>query len=173
MAEVLAAGASSHGSGVREQVSALVQRWPELEELKRCAPRTSAAHRWSQALSTLTAVSRAVLDAALLAERSRRRGVAVSEEVNLAVMVVNGAVRFEEVRLLLWGGGLRAMAAEWRLDEGRIVEAEDRLARLVGPPVVFGSDALPPWALRPDGGEAVPFPLAVLLFGSALGAGWP
>jgi nicotinic acid phosphoribosyltransferase len=40
----------------------LLAAWPELAELRRCSPRGTAAHRWSQALSGLTAGERVATD---------------------------------------------------------------------------------------------------------------
>ena len=150
------------------RLEAMVVGWPALGELKRCAPRDSAAHRWSQALSALVAGARAVLDGALLAERARRPGLAVGEEVNLVVMVMAGATLYEDVSWLLQGG-LRAHAGVWRMGTDRVREAEDRLALVVGRPAVFGGGEPPAWAQPVDEqGAPRPFPLAVLLFGAAL-----
>ena len=155
------------------RLEAMVVGWPALGELKRCAPRDSAAHRWSQALSALVAGVRAVLDGALLAERARRPGLAVCEEVNLVVMVMAGATLYEDVSWLLQGG-LRAHAGVWRMGTDRVREAEDRLALVVGRPAVFGGGEPPAWAQPVDEqGAPRPFPLAVLLFGAALRSGWP
>lgn len=155
----------------RAYLVTLVQRWPELGELKRCAPPASASHRWSQAMSALVASSRAVLDGALLAERARRTGQSTSEAVNLAILVLNGVARFDDVSLLA-SGGLRIMAETWRMDERRVAEAEARLSLVVGRSAVFGAGVVPSWALQADSGELVPFPLTVLLFGAALASGW-
>jgi hypothetical protein len=70
-------------------------------ELGRRSPQGTAAHRWSQALSGLTAGARAALDGALLAQRARRPGIPLGEEVNLATMVLQGTACYEGVSLLL------------------------------------------------------------------------
>ena len=51
---LLAAGGSSWGDRAALVMGLLVS-WQELPELLRCAPRCTAAHRWSQALSCITA----------------------------------------------------------------------------------------------------------------------
>ena len=145
--------------------------WPELAELRRCAPSTSAAHRWLQALSGLTASARATLDGALMAQRARASGQPLADEVGLAVLVLQGGLYFEAVSLLL-DGGLRSVAAVWRMSSERVAVAESRLRLVVGPPAVFGASALPAWARAPAEGPVQPLPLAVLLFGAALRAGW-
>lgn len=109
----------------------MLAAWPELAELRRCSPRGTAAHRWSQALSGLTAGARAALDGALLAQRARRPGIPLGEEVNLATMVLQGTACYEGVSLLLQGG-LRAMAAPWRSDQERVEDAEARLSHIAG-----------------------------------------
>ena len=145
--------------------------WPELAELGRRSPQGTAAHRWSQALSGLTAGARAALDGALLAQRARRPGIPLGEEVNLATMVLQGTACYEGVSLLLQGG-LRAMAASWRLDQERVVDAEARLSHIAGPPAIVSGAELPAWGREPVEGGPQSFPLAVLLFGAALRAGW-
>ena len=106
---LLAAGGSSWGDRAALVMGLLVS-WSELPELRRCAPRCTAAHRWSQALSGLTAGARAALDGALLAQRARLPGIPLGEEVNLATMVLQGTACYEGVSALLQGG-LRAVAA--------------------------------------------------------------
>ena len=73
---------------------------------------------------------------------------------------------------LLPHGGPRSVASSWRLAPARVAEAESRLHLVVGPPAVFGASALPAWARAPAEGPVQPLPLAVLLFGAALRAGW-
>ena len=152
----------------------MLASWPELAKLRRCAPRCTEAHRWSQALSGLTVGSRAAQDGALLAQRARLPGISLgedSEEVNLATMVLQGTACYEGVSLLLLGG-LRAVAATWRLDAERVADAEARLSLVVGPPAIVGGSEVPAWGREPVNGGPRPFPLAVLLFGAALRAGW-
>ena len=149
----------------------MLASWPELAELRRCAPRSTAAHRWSQALSGLTAGARAALDGALLAQRARLPGIPLEEEVNLATMVLQGTACYEGVSTLLHGG-LRAVAATWRLAPERVDDAEARLSLVIGPPAIVGGSVIPAWGREPVDGGPRPFPLAVLLFGAALRAGW-
>jgi hypothetical protein len=86
-------------------------------------------------------------------------------------MVLQGTACYEGVSLLLQGG-LRAMAASWRLDQERVVDAEARLSHIAGPPAIVSGAELPAWGREPVEGGPQPFPLAVLLFGAALRAGW-
>lgn len=169
--QVLLGGSRGAAAGTASRVVALLPGWPELAELRRCAPRSSAAHRWLQALSGLTAGARATLDGALLAQRARRPGLPLCEEVNLATMVLHGTSCYENVSLLV-NGGLRAVAASWRLEPDRVADAETRLSQVVGPPAVFSGSDPPAWGREPPCGLPQPFPLAVLLFGAALRAGW-
>ncbi len=169
---LLAAGRGGSGRGdLAALVLGLLASWPELAELRRCSPRCTAAHRWSQALSGLTAGARAALDGALLAQRARLPGIPLGEEVNLATMVLQGTACYEGVSALLHGG-LRAVAAAWRMDPERVADAEARLSLVVGPPTILGWGAVPAWGRVPVDGGSRPFPLAVLLFGAALRAGW-
>ena len=170
--QVLSGGGGGHRSAhLAEQVAKMLLGWPALAELRRCSPRSSAAHRWSQALSALTAGARAALDGALLAQRARRPGLPLVEEVNLAAMVLHGTACYDDISLLL-SGGLRSVAATWRMEPERVSDAEVRLAQVVGPTAVFGSAAVPAWGREPVVGDLQRFPLAVLLFGAALRAGW-
>lgn len=103
--QVLSGGGGGHRSAhLAEQVAKMLLGWPALAELRRCSPRSSAAHRWSQALSALTAGARAALDGALLAQRARRPGLPLVEEVNLAAMVLHGTACYDDISLLLSGG---------------------------------------------------------------------
>ena len=86
-------------------------------------------------------------------------------------MVLQGTACYEGVSALLHGG-LRAVAAAWRMDPERVADAEARLSLVVGPPAIVGGGAVPAWGLDPVDGGSRPFPLAVLLFGAALRAGW-
>ena len=99
---LLAAGGSSWGDRAA-LILGLLASWLELRlaELRLCAPRCTAAHRWSQALSGLTAGARAALDGALLAQRARLPGIPLGEEVNLATMVLQGTACYEGVSTLL------------------------------------------------------------------------
>ncbi len=94
-------------------------------------PRSSAAHRWSQSLSGLTAGARATLDGALLAQRSRRPRLPLDDEVNLASMVLHGSSCYDDVSLLLLGG-LRSVAPAWRMEAERGLDAEALLRLVVG-----------------------------------------
>ena len=173
IAQVLlpAGGGGGRWAGLAAQVAGVLEAWPELAELRRCAPRCTAAHRWSQALSGLAAGARAALDGALLAQRARRPGIPLGEEVNLATMVLQGTACYDGVSLLL-RGGLRSVADCWRMDPERVADAEARLSQVVGPPAVVGGGVVPVWGREPVVGGLQPFPLAVLLFGAALRAGW-
>jgi len=152
------------------RVTGLLDAWPALVELRRCAPRSTAAHRWSQALSGLTAGVRAALDGALLAQRARLPGLPLRGEVSLATMALQGTFCHEGVSLLLQGD-LRAVATTWRLDHERVEAAEARLLLVVGRPAIVGGAEVPEWGREPVVGGPRPFPLAVLLFGAALRGG--
>ncbi len=107
------------------------------------------------------------LDGALLAQQARRPGIPLGEEVNLATMVLQGTACYEGVSLLLQGG-LRAMAA--RSGAGGGCRCPAVAHRRPASDCQWG--ILPAWGREPVDGGPQPFPLAVLLFGSALRAGW-
>ena len=86
-------------------------------------------------------------------------------------MTLSGSTAWSSVSTLLHGG-LRAVAATWRLDPERVDDAEARLSLVVGPPAIVGGSVIPAWGREPVDGGPRPFPLAVLLFGAALRAGW-
>ena len=65
--------------------------------LRRAANTADGGHQWRHGLSALVAGSRG---AALLAERALNPGLAASDEVALAVLVVAGAVRCEDLAAL-------------------------------------------------------------------------
>ena len=170
-AQVLRGRGGERTAGLAARVAAALSGWPGLVELRRCAPRDSAAHRWSQALSGLTAGARATLDGALFAQRARRPGLPLVEEVNLATMVLLGTSCYDDISLLTQGG-LRAVAMAWRMEPARVADAEARLSQVVGPPGIFGCAEIPAWGRDPIAEGQQTFPLAVLLFGAALRAGW-
>ena len=67
-------------------------------------------------------------------------------------MVLQGTACYEGVSALLQGG-LRAVAAAWRMDPERVADAEARLSLVVGPPAIVGGAAVPAWGREPvDGG---------------------
>ena len=68
---------------------------------------------------------------------------------------------------LLCHGDVRALAASWRMDQERVANAEARLSQVVGPPAIVGGAEVPAWSRWIQ-----PFPLAALLFGAVLRAGW-
>jgi hypothetical protein len=86
-------------------------------------------------------------------------------------MALQGTFCHEGVSLLLQGD-LRAVATTWRLDHERVEAAEARLLLVVGRPAIVGGAEVPEWGREPVVGGPRPFPLAVLLFGAALRAGW-
>ena len=158
----------SHLAFLRE----LEFRWPQLHELHRSAGSTDQCYRRRHAISSLASCSKAELTAALLAQRARGPGVALSDEVGLAVVVLCGSARHEALRALL-DGGLRELAVEWRLELRHVLEAEERLRAVVGPDVIFGSSRLPPLFEDRRSGVDIDCPLAIQLFGAAVAAGWP
>ena len=155
-----------------DDLTALVQRWPQLEELKRSAHCSVSSSRFQHALSALVATSRCELDAALHSQRARRRGATLLDDLPLAVMVLNGASRHSDLQLL-FEGGLQMLAHGWRLDASRLAAAMSRLHLAVGPPITFDMEPLPISFSEPDHMKAFRFPLHTLLFGPALAAGWP
>ena len=162
------------GAGARlgAEVEEMVGRWGQLAELLASASPSAGAHRWQHALSSLCSTARAVFAASLMANRARGPGKSVAEEVNLAVLVMDGAARYAMVRTLA-AGGLRAVGSSWRIESARVLDAEARLGLVAGNPVVFGSGRVGAVDLQGCIGPAHPFPLSTLLFGAALGAGWP
>ena len=158
----------SHLAFLRE----LEFRWPQLHELHRSAGSTDQCYRRRHAISSLASCSKAELTAALLAQRARGPGVALSDEVGLAVVVLCGSARHEALRVLL-DGGLRELAVEWRLELRHVLEAEERLRAVVGPDIIFGSSRLPPLFEDRRSGVDIDCPLAIQLFGAAVAAGWP
>ena len=101
----------------------------------------SCQNRRRHAVSSLVVCARAEMVAAFLAQRSRRPGIALLEEVSLATVVLC---------LLLLGGGLRLLDPVWYLGEKLVCYAETALRKGVAPPVVFGS-AQPPDLFDPAG----------------------
>ncbi len=64
------------------------------------------------------------------------------------------------------------MAASWQLDQERVEDAEALLSHIAGPPAIVSGAELPAWGREAVEWGPQPFPLAVLLFGAALRAGW-
>ena len=110
--------------------------------------------------------------AALLAQRSRRPGMLLADEVSLAATVLWGQVRHESLLTLL-GGGLRRLDSEWFLGEKLVCDAEAALRTVVSPPAVFGAATLPDFFDPAGAGAETDFAFSTLLFGEALAAGWP
>ena len=112
--------------------------------------------------------------AALLAQRGRRPGLLLADEVSLATTVLWGQVRHESLLTLL-GGGLRRLDSVWFLAGGEklVCDAEAALRTVVSPPAVFGSATLPALFDLAGAGEEMDFAVSTLLFGEALAAGWP
>ena len=162
------AGRSGHLSFLLD----LELRWPQLHELHRSAGSSEQCYRRRHAISSLASCSKAELTAALLAQRARGPGVSLSDEVGLAVVVLCGTARHEALRALL-NGGLRELAAEWRLELRHVLEAEERLRSVVGSDAIFGSSRLPPLFENRHPGADLDCPLSIQLFGAAIAAGWP
>ena len=73
-------------------------------------------------------------------------------------MVLQGSACYEGVSLLLLGG-LRAVAATWRLDTERVADAEARLSLVVGPPAIVGGSEVPAWGREPVNGGPTALPV--------------
>ena len=90
----------------------LAARWPQLDELRAAAGSraggVSCHNRRRHALSSLVVCARAEMVAALLAQRGRRPGLLLADEVSLATTVLWGQARHESLLTLL-GGGLRQL----------------------------------------------------------------
>jgi hypothetical protein len=74
------------------------------------------------------------------------RGIPLGEEVNLATMVLQGRGRtacYKGVSLLRHGG-MRALAASWRMDQERVADAEARLSQVVSVAALRG-EGREPW----------------------------
>ena len=154
---------------------ALAARWPQLDELRAAAGArhgTSCHNRRRHAISSLVVCARAEMVAALLAQRARRPGSPMADEVSLAVVVLCGQARHESLLSLLTGG-LRILAPGWSLGTQLLSEAEAGLHSVVAPPVVFGPATLPADLYSDPSGEPLDFAFSSLLFGEALAAGWP
>ena len=73
------------------------------------------------------------------------RGIPLGEEVNLATMVLQGRGRtacYKGVSLLRHGG-MRALAASWRMDQERVADAEARLSQVVSVAALRGKEERP------------------------------
>jgi hypothetical protein len=112
------------------------------------------------------------MTAALIAQRGRGPGVHIREEVDAAAVVLAGHLRHTSLQLLL-DGGLRTLAASWRLPERDFGILESSLLTVIGHPAIFGAASLPPPPPAALLGEVSDFAHAPLLFGEALAAGWP
>jgi hypothetical protein len=110
--------------------------------------------------------------AALLAQRGRRPGLLLADEISLAATVLWGQARHESLLTLL-GGGLRQLDRVWFLGEKLVSDAEAALRTVVSPPAVFGPATLPALFDLAGAGAEMDFAFSTLLFGEALAAGWP
>ncbi len=110
--------------------------------------------------------------AALLAQRARGLGLALADEVSLAVVVLCGEARHASL-LSLMDRGMSLLAVEWRMSDRLAGAAHAGLLSVVGPPAVFGGSALPADFGMTACGEEMEFAFANLLFSEALVAGWP
>ena len=117
---------------------ALVAAWPQLDELLLACRSSEPSYRRRHAISALLSCSRAEMVAALLAQRARKPDTPEREDTSLAILVLNGAVRFEAVSCLR-AGGLRTLMAHWRVPPHVTDEAVDRLSAAVAPPAIFGA----------------------------------
>jgi hypothetical protein len=108
--------------------------------------------------------------AAFLAQRARRLGIALIDEVSLAAVVLCGQARHDSLLQLL-GGGLRLLDPVWFLGAKLVCDAEAALRTVVAPPAVFGSARLPDFFDPASAGAEMDFLFATLLFGEALAAG--
>jgi hypothetical protein len=147
-------------------------RWPQLAALHTSSQSSSPSYFRRHAMSSLAACSRAEMTAALLAQRARGPLVPLSEEVLLAITVLHGASRHDDLLSLL-SGGLRSLCAAWRADDVFLHNALTAVRSVVAPPAVFGSGSLPSDFGAPAPGPSVSCPLSTLLFGAAITAGWP
>ena len=154
----------------------MAARWPQLDELRAAAGSrlggVSCHNRRRHAVSSLVVCARAEMVAALLAQRNRRPGIALADEISLATVVLCGQARHESLLALL-GGGLRLLDPLWFLGETLVCDAEAALRTVVSPPAVFGSALLPNFFDPADAGPETDFVFSTLLFGEALAAGWP
>lgn len=166
----------------REDLLALCQRWPQLDELRRAA-RGSALRskpRWLHARSSLAASTRMEFAAALRASctRSRRRAAGsgpapLRDEVGWSTSILGGLARHETIGALL-AGDLALLAGEAQWSTRCLEEATVTLRSLIGTPVVFSVAALPCMLSLVTGSDSVcEFPHAHMLFGGALACGWP
>ena len=85
------------------EVSRLCYSWPQLDELRRAA-RSGVVSRWNNAKSSVVATVRVEFTAAIQAARARLRGVSAREDIGLAVLVIQGLARYDDVLGLLSGG---------------------------------------------------------------------
>ena len=153
----------------------LTDGWAQLGEMREAAASkpTSCHDRRRHAATSLAAGARTEMTAALLAQRSRAPGRPLSFELNAAALVLYGQARHAALEDLCLRGGLRVLAAHWRLPEKDVRVAEQCLRVVIGPPTIFGAAQLPTLFDSTDLGDEIDFPLASLLFGEALASGWP
>jgi hypothetical protein len=112
------------------------------------------------------------MTAALIAQRTRGPGVDLRTEVDAAVVVLGGQLRHASLRAL-HNGGLRLLAASWRLADRDVQVIAESLRSVIGPQAVIGPSSLPPPATLLLDCVVSDFALAPLLFGEALAARWP
>ena len=77
-----------------------------------------------------------------MANRARGLGKSVAEDVNLAVLVMDGAALYATVRTFkLVAGGLRAVGPFWGIESAWVQDAAARTGLGAGSPVVYGPPA--------------------------------
>ena len=148
----------------------VVLSWPQLAHLRAAAG--GARRAWQHAISLVVATARCELSAALFAHQARTPGRSLEDEVGAAVLVAQGAARYEALLDLL-SGGLQILADQWRISAAQLEPLISRLRSLVGPPAVFGPGALPYLSAPDDPPGRTRFPHTAVLFAAALANGWP
>ena len=83
--------------------------------------------------------ARCKLSAPLFAHQSRTGARPLKDEVDAAVLVVQGAAPFEALSDLL-AGGLQLLAVQWRLSALQLDSLSSRLRSLIDQPAVFGPE---------------------------------
>ena len=152
------------------EVSRLCYSWPQLDELRRAA-RSGVVSRWNNAKSSVVATVRVEFTAAIQAARARLRGVSAREDIGLAVLVIQGLARYNDVLGLL-SGGLSHLATLTRWTPAQSAEAAAALRCSVGVSVLPLTQASPCVGPPSPLGPTCKFPHATLAFGSALACGW-
>ena len=107
----------------------VVRGWPQLAFLRAAAG--GARRGWQHATSLLVASARCELSASLLAHQARVPGRSLADEVGSAVLVAQGAARFEALSDLL-AGGMLYLAGQWRLTAAQTGQVISKLRSLAG-----------------------------------------